>query len=89
VLKKDSSPGMKMEGPSSRQYKTANLNLKKEIRQAHQHFQGNFKAIQASQQISSIHQDITSFDYLTTSDDDLKPGKRKYYCRLKLVLTDI
>jgi hypothetical protein len=88
VLKKDSNPDMKLEGPSSRQYKTVHLNLKKEIPQAHQHFQGNFKTIQPSQQISFIHQDINSFGYLTTSDDDLKPGTRKYYSRLKLILTD-
>jgi hypothetical protein len=88
VLKKDSNPDMKLEGPSSRQYKTADFNLKKEILQAHQHFQSNFKAIQASQQISSIHQDINSFGYLTTSDDNLKPGTSKYYSRLKLILTD-
>jgi hypothetical protein len=88
VLKKESSPDMKMEGASSRQYKTANFSLKKEIRQAH-HFQGNFKAIQASQHFSSVQQDINSFGFLTTSDVDLKPGTRRYYSRPKLILTDI
>jgi hypothetical protein len=88
VLKKKSSPDMKMEGPSSRQYKTANFNLKKEIRQAHQHFQGNFKVIQAAQQFSSIQQNIYSFSFLTTSDVDLKHGTRRYYSRPKLILTD-
>jgi hypothetical protein len=86
VFKKEISPDMK-EGPSSRKYKTAYVKLKKEIRQAYQNFQGNFKAIQAFQQFNSIHKDINCFGFPTTSDVELKIGTRRYYSRPKLILT--